>query len=111
MDAQIWEWVEATPLIDTHEHLIEESARVSGKLHERLLPCNDWAYLFSSYLNDDLANAGLPLEDEKQFLRPDVSAAAQIGLDDWRNSVRDALLSDKHRQWLGLALAGTAAEP
>ena len=80
MDAQIWEWVEATPLIDTHEHLIEESARVSGKLHERLLPCNDWAYLFSSYLNDDLANAGLPLEDEKQFLRPDVSAAEKYRL-------------------------------
>ena len=34
MDAQIRDWVEATPLIDTHEHLIEESARVSGKLYQ-----------------------------------------------------------------------------
>ena len=80
MDAQIRDWVEATPLIDTHEHLIEESARVSGKLDERLLPCNDWAYLFSSYLNDDLVNAGLPLEDEKRFLSPDVSAGEKYRL-------------------------------
>lgn len=27
---QITQWVEETPLFDTHEHLIEESQRVSG---------------------------------------------------------------------------------
>jgi hypothetical protein len=72
MDAQIRDLVEETPFIDTHEHLIEESARVAGTLHRRLLPCDDWAYLFSSYLNDDLVNAGLPLEDEKRLLTPGV---------------------------------------
>jgi hypothetical protein len=64
--------IEQTPFVDTHEHLIEESMRLRGQVGDRLFLCNDWAYLFSHYLDSDLISAGMPKEDHKRFLSPDV---------------------------------------
>ena len=75
MDTQICDWVEQTPLIDTHEHLLEESERttLAGDRFYALFPCDDWAYLFMHYLSDDLSSAGMPGDDLRRFLAPDTS--------------------------------------
>src|SRR5687767_10514560 len=71
MLTQIRDLVEQTPMVDTHEHLIEESARLSGPSDAWRFPCDDWAYLFMHYLGDDLANAGMDGETRKRFFAPD----------------------------------------
>lgn len=70
----IWDHVERTPFIDTHEHLIEESRRVLGQTDDWSFPCDDWALLFHHYLSDDLAVAGMPEEDRKRFYSADTSS-------------------------------------
>ncbi|WP_375784881.1 amidohydrolase family protein [Bradyrhizobium sp. Pha-3] len=79
-DRQITQWVEQTPFMDTHEHLIEESLRLSGALDARLLPCDDWAYLFASYVAHDLVVAGMPDAELRNFLGPDLSSEAKYRL-------------------------------
>ena len=64
--------------MDTHEHLIEEKERLKGPSHPRV-PCDDWALLFSHYLNSDLLAAGMPGKDCDQFLSPKVDP-----LDKWK---------------------------
>lgn len=66
--------IEATPFIDTHEHLVEESVRLRGEPGSRLFPCDDWALLFSHYLDSDLVSAGMPEADRARFLAPEVSS-------------------------------------
>lgn len=63
------ERVFSTPMVDTHEHLIEESQRLQGPQPPRV-PCDDWALLFSHYLNSDLLTAGMPPADLQRFLSP-----------------------------------------
>jgi len=71
MDPQIRDWVEQTPFVDTHEHLLEESVRVSGQVDGDRFPCDDWAYLFMHYLRDDLRVAGMSPDSMKRFFSPD----------------------------------------
>ncbi len=66
----ILERVLKTPMVDTHEHLPDES--------ERLRPggasvCDDWALLFSHYLNSDLLVAGMSKKNLERFLSRDAS--------------------------------------
>ena len=68
----IRERVEATPFIDTHEHLIEESRRVSGDCGNWSFPCDDWAVLLSHYVADDLISAGMSGTDLRRFLSPEI---------------------------------------
>jgi predicted TIM-barrel fold metal-dependent hydrolase len=63
----IFERVFNAPLIDTHEHLIEEKQRLDGTTSSRV-PCDDWALLLSHYLNSDLLVAGMPKADMDLFL-------------------------------------------
>jgi predicted TIM-barrel fold metal-dependent hydrolase len=79
-DRQIMEWVEQTPFIDTHEHLLEESTRTSGAIDRQILPCDDWAYLLMSYVADDLATAGMPAADERDFFSPELASEAKFRL-------------------------------
>ncbi len=58
------------PLIDTHEHLIEEEDRVSGN-HQRI-KANDWSFLLTHYIDSDLRTSGMPNEEFQKFLSPDV---------------------------------------
>lgn len=70
IEQKIW----ATPFLDTHEHLIEESRRMAGPLpDDRLLPCDDWAYLFHHYTQNDLEVAGMTPADIKRFFSVDLS--------------------------------------
>jgi uncharacterized protein len=68
---RIREKVWATPFVDTHEHLIEESDRLQGASHPRVR-CDDWALLLSHYLDSDLAVAGMSSEMAGRFFSPEV---------------------------------------
>ncbi len=46
-----------TPFIDTHEHLIDESERLS--CIEPIIPCDDWSLLLDQYFKFDLISAGM----------------------------------------------------
>jgi hypothetical protein len=68
--------VAATPWIDTHEHLVEESTRLEPPVAgSELHPCDDWAYLLWHYALDDLHSAGLPAKARTLFISPDVDPA------------------------------------
>ena len=69
--ATLRDLIEQTPFVDTHEHLIEEGKRVRGEIGDRLFRCNDWAYLFSHYVDSDLISAGMPSQDHQRFFAPE----------------------------------------
>jgi uncharacterized protein len=75
IEARVW----STPFVDTHEHLIEESDRLQGARHPRV-PCDDWALLFSHYLDSDLIVAGMPPDTLRRFLSPEVDPADKWAL-------------------------------
>lgn len=62
---QIRQKVDLTPLIDTHEHLIEEEDRLSG-INNRI-KSNDWSFLLSHYIDSDLLTAGMPPDHHSRF--------------------------------------------
>ncbi len=68
---EIEELVEATPLADTHEHIIEEADRLGPGGDSFLFPCNDIFYLFAHYVANDLVSAGMTEEDVRRVLSPD----------------------------------------
>lgn len=72
--------VEQTPLVDTHEHLVEESLRLRGGGVSPLLPCDDWALIFHHYLNDDLVSAGMPEDTRSRFFSDGVSVEEKYRL-------------------------------
>jgi hypothetical protein len=72
--------IEETPLIDTHEHLIEESIRTEGTPNHGLFPCNDWAYLFFHYFSDDLAGAGMTADTRSRFFSPEETTETKYAL-------------------------------
>lgn len=74
-DRQIAQWVEQTPFVDTHEHLVEESSRLSGEPHARF-PCQDWTNLFG-YAADDLVASGMPASNLSKFRGPDLCSEAK----------------------------------
>ena len=67
------------PLIDTHEHLVDEQQRLEGATAPGI-PCDDWALLLSHYLNSDLLVAGMPQADMDLFLSPKGDPAAKWNL-------------------------------
>ncbi|MBN2477209.1 MAG: amidohydrolase family protein [Pirellulales bacterium] len=73
---QIFQKVLATPLIDTHEHLIEEKDRLAGAAHP-MVACDDWALLASHYLRSDLRTAGMPDDVDGRLFSPGVDPIAK----------------------------------
>lgn len=71
---EIWGRVSATPLVDTHEHLIEERERLQGASHPRV-GADDWSLLLSHYLNSDLLVAGMPREAYDRLFSPRIDPA------------------------------------
>jgi uncharacterized protein len=69
--------VDATPFVDTHEHLLEEKTRLAGAGPE--VPCDDWAFLLSHYFSSDLLAAGMPEKDHGRLFSPTVDP-----LEKWR---------------------------
>ncbi len=54
-----------TPFIDTHEHLIDESERLS--CIEPVIQCDDWTLLLNLYFRFDLASSGMSQEQSNRF--------------------------------------------
>ncbi len=77
--AAIAEKVNATPLIDTHEHLIEEKGRFGGNAHPRVRS-DDWSLLLSHYLDSDLITAGMTQREHGRFFSPEVQPADKFKL-------------------------------
>ena len=75
----IREAVFRTKLVDTHEHLVEESERLQGAPRP-YVPCDDWALLFSHYLDSDLLVAGMSKADLDRFLSPQIDPADKWSL-------------------------------
>ncbi|MBE0534551.1 MAG: amidohydrolase family protein [Phycisphaerae bacterium] len=71
--------VNSTPLIDTHEHLIEEKGRLTGTAHPRVRS-DDWSMLLSHYLDSDLITAGMPQKEHGRFFGPDVDPGDKFRL-------------------------------
>ena len=69
--------VAETPFADSHEHLVEEHSRTDWTQPVPLLPCADWALLFSHYLNSDLIVAGMPGRDYARFTSPEETTDAK----------------------------------
>jgi uncharacterized protein len=63
--ATIEQQVESTPIVDTHEHLIEEEVRLKGT--SRRIKANDWSCLLSHYLDSDLTTCGMPRKTQDAF--------------------------------------------
>ena len=64
----IFSKVFSTPLIDTHEHLIEEHERLNGT--NGRIRSNDWSFLLSHYLNSDMLTCGMPQVEYDRFFSP-----------------------------------------
>lgn len=63
--------VQQTAILDTHEHLIEESRRLAGpRANDPFYPCNDWSYLYHHYASEDLYTVGFTGEQARQFFDP-----------------------------------------
>ncbi len=61
------------PLIDTHEHLLEEKERLAAS-HPRV-QADDWSLLLNHYLNSDLLVAGMPKNAYDKFFAKDTDPA------------------------------------
>jgi uncharacterized protein len=61
--------IQETRLIDTHEHLMNESERLGAG---RTIgdTANDWTFLLSHYFDSDLASAGMKKADLTRFYSP-----------------------------------------
>ena len=70
----IREIVDATPIVDTHEHLVEEGHRLAGTVDPSLIPADDWTAIFHQYLSDDLDSAGMPAAEAQRFFAADLGA-------------------------------------
>jgi len=70
-DDPLYQKVLETPLIDTHEHLMNESERIkAGKtIWDK---ANDWSFLLSHYLDSDLVVAGMSQADHDRFFSADL---------------------------------------
>jgi predicted TIM-barrel fold metal-dependent hydrolase len=61
--------VESTPLVDTHEHLLEEEVRLSGTSGR--IRADDWSFLVAHYLDSDMRTCGMPEEEHAAFFSPE----------------------------------------
>lgn len=66
--------VDQTPFVDTHEHLWEESSRVTGRALPRSpIPARDFGVLLRHYTDSDLKVSGLPAEDHIRLMAEGLS--------------------------------------
>lgn len=75
----IQELVDKTPLVDTHEHLWEESLRIKSMTEETPVPAADFGILFCHYADSDVQVAGMPPQEFQKITARDVSPQ-----DKWR---------------------------
>jgi len=75
--SEIGQAVERTPLVDTHEHLLEEKDRVEGD--HRRLTSDDWSFVLSHYIDSDLRSAGMTEDEMGRFKSAEVDP-----IDKWK---------------------------
>lgn len=63
---ELYQRISETPLVDTHEHLIEESERLAGG-PSRFIRADDWTMIFSHYFDSDLVEPILNGNARKLF--------------------------------------------
>jgi len=81
--------VRRTPFVDTHEHLVEEESRTRWQ-PSPLLPCDDWALLFSHYADSDLMVAGMSQREREVLFSPDADTRAKWrAMEGWWPYVRN----------------------
>lgn len=75
----IAELLDQIPLIDTHEHLFEESFRVSRRSNpdEYPLPPDDFSLLFFNYANADLISSGMSRIKVEQLWGKELDVSAK----------------------------------
>src|SRR5262245_23054279 len=78
--ASLAERIDATPFVDSHEHLLEERTRLAGAGAHRLQPCVDAALLFAHYAKDDLWSSGMTRAEEARIFSPEVAPAEKWAL-------------------------------
>lgn len=67
-----------TPFIDTHEHLIDESERLS--CIEPIIPCDDWTLLLNLYFRFDLVSSGMSKELIDNFFSKHINPTDKWGI-------------------------------
>jgi hypothetical protein len=70
--------VSETPFIDTHEHLIDESERLS--CIEPIIPCDDWTLLLNHYFRFDLVSSGMSKESIEKFFSKQINPIDKWGI-------------------------------
>jgi predicted TIM-barrel fold metal-dependent hydrolase len=70
--------VESTPIVDTHEHLLEEEQRLKGT--HRRIRANDWSCLLSHYLDADLATCGMPRKAQEALFASETDPSRKWSL-------------------------------
>jgi hypothetical protein len=76
--AVIEQRVESTPIVDTHEHLLEEEQRLSGK--HRRIRANDWSCILDHYLDSDLTTCGMPRKAQEAFFASETDPSQKWSL-------------------------------
>ncbi|UCF00195.1 MAG: amidohydrolase family protein [Planctomycetota bacterium] len=69
---KIFQKVFQTPFIDTHEHLPDESKRLSPAFYSYGNNSDDWTIVFRGYLQSDMRSAGMSEKDHRNFFSPGV---------------------------------------
>ncbi len=69
---KIFQRVFQTPFIDTHEHLPDESERLSRGYYNYGNKSDDWTIIFSHYLQSDMLSAGMSEKEHRNFFSPKI---------------------------------------
>jgi uncharacterized protein len=106
--------IEATPFVDTHEHLLEESTRLKGPGAHGLQPCDDAALLFYHYAGDDLWSAGMTADEKDRLFGTKVDPADKWAIVEpyWQRSQHTGYLravSESIRRLFGVERLDSAA--
>jgi hypothetical protein len=67
---RIFEKIQETQFIDTHEHFIDETERLNCL--KPFIQCDDWTTIFGLYSKFDFVSAGMPKRDVDSFTSSDI---------------------------------------
>jgi hypothetical protein len=67
---RIFEKIQETQFIDTHEHFIDETERLNCL--KPFIQCDDWTTIFGLYSKFDFVSAGMPKRDVDSFTLSDI---------------------------------------
>jgi len=74
---RIFEKIQKTPFVDTHEHFIDESERLNCL--KPFIPCDDWTTLLGLYSKFDFISAGMSKREVELSTSPDI-----LPIDKWK---------------------------